>query len=180
MCTFILVHILYWQTCHWKSRARTEQVLQQQEAAMAIQDRVQAAVDQHVAAATAAHAEELAAVQQQMQQTLDRRAQVGTAAFWIDGVLTTCSAVRHASRSWSQSTVLHWDQCCLRHGVSVPALALCQPFHKSACLTHDCCGLFCVLTEYMSGMPAKCNQPAQITLLQRKCHQHIPICCCVA
>ena len=76
----MLVHILCWQTCHWQSRARTEQVSQQQEAAMAIQDRVQAAVDQHVAAATAAHAEELAAVQQQMQQTLDRRAQVSTEA----------------------------------------------------------------------------------------------------
>ena len=49
---------------------------QQQEAAMAIQDRVQAAVDQHLAAASAAHAQELAAVQQQVQQTLDRRGQV--------------------------------------------------------------------------------------------------------
>lgn len=43
---------------------------------MAMQDRVQAAVDQHLAEASAAHADELAAAQQQLQQTLDRRAQV--------------------------------------------------------------------------------------------------------
>ncbi len=43
---------------------------------MAIVDRVQAAVDQHVTAACAGHAQELEAVRQQLQQTLDRRAQV--------------------------------------------------------------------------------------------------------
>ena len=43
---------------------------------MAIVDRVQAAVDQHVTAACAGHGQELEAVRQQLQQTLDRRAQV--------------------------------------------------------------------------------------------------------
>jgi len=63
------------ECCHW-CRAQSEQIGQQQEAGMAIEDRVQAAVDQHVTAACAGHAQELEAVRQQLQQTLDRRAQV--------------------------------------------------------------------------------------------------------
>ncbi|KAL0020769.1 hypothetical protein WJX77_011905 [Trebouxia sp. C0004] len=61
-------------------RAKSEQIGQQQEASMAIEDKVQAAVDQHVTAACAGHAQELEAVRQQLQQILDRRAQEAEAS----------------------------------------------------------------------------------------------------
>lgn len=57
-------------------RVKSEQVAQQQEAGMAVEDKVQAAVERHVTAACVGHAQELEAVRQQLQQTLDRRAQV--------------------------------------------------------------------------------------------------------
>lgn len=47
-------------------------------AAMALEDRIQAAVERQVAAVSAGHAQELQNVQEQLQQTLDRRTQVIT------------------------------------------------------------------------------------------------------
>ena len=46
-------------------------------AAMALEDKIQAAVERQVAAVSAGHAQELQNVQEQLQQTLDRRTQVG-------------------------------------------------------------------------------------------------------
>ena len=57
-------------------RAKAEQVAQQQEADMALEEQVQAAVEPHVAAACAGHAQELENVRLQMQQSLDARAEV--------------------------------------------------------------------------------------------------------
>ena len=57
-------------------RAKAEQAAQQQEAGMAVEDKVQAAVERHVTAACAGHAQQLEAVREQLQHTLDRRAQV--------------------------------------------------------------------------------------------------------
>lgn len=57
-------------------RAKSEQVAQHQEADMALEDKVQAAVERHVAAACAGHAQELENVRLQMQQSLDARAHV--------------------------------------------------------------------------------------------------------
>lgn len=48
-------------------------------AAMALEDKIQAAVERQVAAVSAGHAQELQNVQEQLQQTLDRRTQVNTA-----------------------------------------------------------------------------------------------------
>ena len=47
-------------------------------AAMALEDKIQAAVERQVAAVSAGHAQELQNVQEQLQQTLDRRTQVIT------------------------------------------------------------------------------------------------------
>ena len=57
-------------------RAKAEQVAQQEEAGMAVEDQVQAAVERHVAAACTGHAQELENTRLQMQQSLDARAQV--------------------------------------------------------------------------------------------------------
>lgn len=43
---------------------------------MAVEDKVQAAVERHLTAACAGHAQELEAVREQLQHTLDRRDQV--------------------------------------------------------------------------------------------------------
>lgn len=45
-------------------------------AEMALEDKIQAAVERQVAAVSAGHAKELQNVQEQLQQTLDRRTQV--------------------------------------------------------------------------------------------------------
>ncbi|KAL3140013.1 hypothetical protein ABBQ38_004297 [Trebouxia sp. C0009 RCD-2024] len=61
-------------------RAKSEQVAQQQEADMALEDKVQAAVERHVTAACAGHAQELENVRLQMQQSLDARAKEAAAS----------------------------------------------------------------------------------------------------
>ena len=57
-------------------KAKTEQVAHQQEAGMAVEDQVQAAVERHVAAACTGHTQELENMRLQMEQSLDARAQV--------------------------------------------------------------------------------------------------------
>lgn len=57
-------------------RAQTEEVALHEEASMAVQDQVQAAVERHVAAACTGHAQQLENMGLQMQQSLDARAEV--------------------------------------------------------------------------------------------------------
>lgn len=67
-------------------------------AEMALEDKIQAAVDRQVAAVLVGHAQELQNVQEQLQQTLDRRTQVCllTDAVWEH---MCCCSSRHAQAS---------------------------------------------------------------------------------
>ena len=60
---------------------------------MAVEDRIQAAVEQQVASACAGHSQELDAVCQQLQQTLDRRMQVCTHPTWAHAHMMSCCEV---------------------------------------------------------------------------------------
>ena len=71
-----LVQTRYTDSGSCDNRVKAEVAAGQQEAGMAVEDKVQAALERHLAAASAGHAQELHNAQQQLQQSLDKRAQV--------------------------------------------------------------------------------------------------------
>lgn len=124
-------------------RAKSEQVAQQQEADMALEDKVQAAVERHVTAACAGHAQELENVRLQMQQSLDARAKVQ---------MTVASSHHSTAQSASLAAVTcqpssHWCDAVCRHisllsalpSVSVQLNEIVQAVIYQCCLLLSFC-----------------------------------------